>query len=264
MSRNRLPRVMLPVSARQLVADAAVKGGRMGINSALMTNRGNTVNYTIVSGVAPPRIQIVSDTGEGVHGDGLSWVLSFEKPLLISGVYDPGLAVEISFGVGGARETLFLNASPGFDIVIPADAVNVYVLSLSDPPVALDSVTRCTALLHRTTPSGGENAHLSFVAPAAAGAAPGLTIPVPSFANDMGIYGNEVGVPGAGAAIFQPAAILSILTGASGVPPITYTGTTLLGMHRHGERIVLPGNATSINMTYPIVLVDSFLVDFGI
>ncbi len=258
----RLPTVMRQPSPAQMVVDARGSGGRMAGAATLQTNRGNTIQYVINTGVAPPRTQIVSDTGEGVMGDGQSWILSFEKPLLISGVYDPGLAVEISFGVGGARETMFLNAAPGFDLVIPANAVTVYVLSLSDPPVALDSVTRCTALLHRGSPSGGENAHLSFVAPAASGA--GLIIPVPSFANDLGIYGNEVGVPGAGAAIFQNASLLHILIGGSGVPPITYTGPTLLGMFRRGERIVLPGNATSINMTYPVVLVDSFLVDFGI
>lgn len=262
----RLPRSLEPISARQLVEGARENAGRRNLAASLatLTNRGNTLQYQIVSGVAPQRTQIVSDTGDSVHGDGMSWILSVEKPLLISGVYDPGLAIEVSFGVGGARETILLNAAPGFELVIPADAVNVYVLSLTNPPVALNSVTRIAALLHRGVPSGTENAHLSFVAPAAAGAIPGLNIPIPSFANDMGIYGNEVGVPGAGAAIFQPAALLFILSGASGVPPITYTGTTLLGMFQRGERITIPGNATNIIMTYPVVLVDSFLVDFGL
>lgn len=261
MKRN-LPTVMRPVSASQLVANAKGFGGRTAGSAALQTNRGNSLNYQIVSGVRPQRQQIVSDTGDHIHGDGLSWILSFDRPELLSGVYDPGLAVEVSFGVGGARESLIVNAAPGWEMVIPADAINVYIVSLSDPPVALDSVTRVTALLHRAVPSGAESVHVSFTCPAASGA--GFSVPVPAFANDFGVYGNEVGAPGAGAAIFQNAALLSILLGGSGVPPITYTGPTLLAMFRRGDRIQVPGNATLITMTYPVVLVDSFLLDFAL
>lgn len=257
---GRIPPVMKRVSASQLVVDSELKAGKP--IASLLTNRGNFIDYVISSGIAPPPQQIVYDNGESTYGDGKSWILMFEKPRLISGIYDPGLAVRVFFGVGGVRESITVNASPGFELVIPSDSIDVQVLSLSNPPVALDSVTRCTAQIHRAIPSGAENAHLSVVAPAASGA--GLTIQVPSFANDLGIYGSEVGVPGAGAAIFQPAALLFIFIGASGVPPIVYTGTTLLAMFRAGQRITLPGNATHITMTYPIVLVDSFLVDFGI
>jgi hypothetical protein len=261
MVKRNLPTVMRPVSAAQLVANARGLSGRTAGSAALQTNRGNKIDYQIVSGIHPQRQQIVSDTGDHVHGDGLSWILSFEKPQLLSGVYDPGLAVEVSFGVGGARESLVVNASPGWEMVIPADAINVYIVSLSDPPVALDSVTRCTALLHRAVPSGAESVHVSFTIPAALGA---FNVPVPSFANDFAIYGNEVGAPAAGAAIFDATALLQIQLGASGVPPITYIGTTLLAMFRTGQRIQVPGNATAINMTYPAVLRDSFLLDFSL
>ncbi len=252
---------MRPASAAQLVANAKGLSGRTAGSAALQTNRGNTLDYVIVTGVHPQRTQIVSDTGDHVHGDGLSWILTFDRPTLVSGVLDPGLAVEVSFGVGGARSSLIVNAFPGWEMVIPGDAINVYIVSLSNPPVALDSVTKVTALLHRGQPSGGENVHVSFTIPVAPGA---FNIPVPAFANDFGIYGNEVGAPAAGAAIFDATALLQIQLGGSGVPPITYIGTTLLAMFRAGQRVQVPGNATAINMTYPNVLRDSFLLDFAL
>jgi hypothetical protein len=257
--RSSLPGTMRGISAAQLVADSRSQSSNSRGSLSLLTNRGNTNDYVIVSGIHPQPFMLLHDSGENVHGDGLSWILSMQNPVLISGNYDPGLSVRCEWGLGGARESMILNASPGFQVVLPGDAVDVFIISTSDPPVALDSVTRIAGIIHRGNPSGHEEGHQSFVIPAAQN----TNVPVPSYAKDFGVYGNEIGVPGAGAAIFQPTSVLSILTGTGGVPPISYTGTTLLAMFRAGLRIQVPGNATQINMTYPHVLVDSFLLDFG-
>ncbi len=242
---SKLPRIMRPVSPRQLVADVGLnrKHAERGFQS-LQTNRGNTLDYVIPDGVTPPPTLIVRDTGESVMGDGMAWIVEFQTPEILSGTYDSGLKVRIIYGEGGARETIILDASPGFSIAIPATSIDVQVFSSSNPPMVVGSVARCTALLYRGFPASSGNAKLAISVLAGT-----VLTEIPSFARSVGVLGNG-DAASILSPIFSPTATLDIINGGL-ASVIRWPAATLLTMFNNQQRIQLPGNARQILTNTP-------------
>jgi hypothetical protein len=257
MAKNHLPNIMRPVSARQLSANVGIegKGHRERGYQSLQTNRGNTVRYLTVANVIPPRTTVVRDTGENVMGDGLSWVVEFVTPELISGTYDAGLRVDIIYGEGGARERITLNASPGFSIAIPATSIDVEVYSVSNPPIGAPSEVRITSLLYRGVPPTAGTGQLSIIVPAGT-----VFTDIPNFARTMGVMGNGDVASGL-SPIFAATATLDIVNGGIGTV-VRWDNVALLAMHNAGQRINIPGGARQVLTATPGGI--PFLLDFDI
>lgn len=243
---------MKPVSAAQMVIDASRGSGNTAGARSLMTNRGNSISYIENNGIVPPPTTVVRDTGESVAGDGLSWIVEWAAPVLVSGLNDAGLKVRIIYGEGGAQQSIILNANPGFSITVPSTSIDVQVFSDSPAGSVPDSNVTVNALLYRGFPANPGGGQLSFLITALGD----VVTPIPNYARTLRVYGDET-LSG----IFIAPSHLIIDGGAAGTLA-DYSAATLQAMFKNGDAIAIPGGAVDIRTTVPAGL--SYLLDFGI
>lgn len=251
MAKSNIPTVMRPVSGRQLTIDGQAGSKRTGGSASLKTNRGNSVEYRLIAGIIPPEQLIVRDNGYEFGDDGFNWIVNWATPKSDQTNPSPFLYARIEWGEGGSRQSLIVDAYPGFTMMIPSQSIDVFIGCSAAPGV--NETVVINAQLHRSiTSSQTDDAHRSFILN---GNSATTTILIPPFANDFIVLGETTGAVG----MYGAAARLSI----EGNVVAKWSGPQLLANALVGNRILLPGGATKIVAASDAQLLPA-LLDFGI
>lgn len=254
--RTRLPSVMRPVSAAQLVTDSSFNLGKTNVLLPSSNTFGNTVEFVnpgpgnVSSNASFPEQRLVRADSADLYPDknpwdGNIWVLS--GGIAQSGNQDAAnndssaIRLRILFGSGGTMLTAIVTASPQFVINIPSNTIDVSVfVPPSFPNNALQpGVYRVSAILHRGTQVSTSAARLQTLPQDQVPGIPSIIVPL--FAKRVQTLGASISpIYGAG---------VSMTFDTAAAATLSYTGPELLALKNAGTKIEIPAGVTSVSFT---------------